>query len=191
MSGCGSASWRRNLAEPVLATPASRVVPSYIEALREGFRRGTEPPMTPERIAAIAADADGFLERLRDQNRTVTLPDGTEVKSVPLSMHWLVAGETFIGEAWFRHVLNDRLLQSGGNIGYGIRPSFKGKGYGKTMLRLTLDEARKRALARVLLTTHEWNLASQHVIEANGGVLENIVDDINGGGPLRRYWIAL
>ncbi|MCK6454315.1 MAG: GNAT family N-acetyltransferase [Alphaproteobacteria bacterium] len=179
------------MAEPTLVTPAPRYAASYIDALGEGFRRGTEPPMTPERIAAIAADATGFLARLLDQNRTVTLPDGTVVKSVPFSMHWLVEGDTFIGEAWFRHVLNERLLQSGGNIGYGIRPSYEGKGYGKSMLRLTLDEGRKRGLARVLLTTHEWNVASQRVIEANGGVLENVVEDINGGGLLRRYWIAL
>jgi predicted acetyltransferase len=174
-----------------LVTPAPRYVPSYIEALNEGFRRGTEPVMTPEKIAVIAADPASFLANLLDQNRYVTLPAGTRVKSVPFSMHWLVTGDTFIGETWFRHVLNDRLLQSGGNIGYGIRPRCERQGYGKLMLRLTLDEARRRGLDRVLLTVHEWNVGSQRIIEANGGVLENTVDDINGGGPLRRYWIVL
>jgi len=174
-----------------LVTPALRWAPSYIEALREGFRRGTEPRATPERIAAIAADPAAFLRAHLDIDRMITLPTGEVVKSVPFSMHWLVEGDVFIGEAWFRHVLNDRLILSGGHIGFGIRPRYEGKGHGRRMLALVLHEARKRGLGRVLLTAHEWNRGSQRVIEANGGVLENTVEDINGGGPLRRYWIAL
>jgi predicted acetyltransferase len=34
-------------------------------------------------------------------------------------------------------------------------------------------------------------VASARVIEANGGELENVIDDPAGHGPLRRYWITL
>ena len=174
-----------------LVTPESRWARSYVEALHEGFRRGLQAATTPERIAAIAADFPRFLAGLLDQEQIITLPDGERQKTVPFSIHWLVEGDMFIGEVSFRHVLNARLLQSGGNIGFGIRPAYQGKGYGKKMLALALDEARQRGLGRVLLTAHEWNKASRGVIEANGGVLENVVEDINGGGPLHRYWITL
>ena len=174
-----------------LVTPDTPWARSYIEALHEGFRRGLQAAAAPERIAAIAADVPRFLAGLMDQEQIITLPDGERQKTVPFSIHWLVEGDVFIGEVSFRHVLNARLLQSGGNIGFGIRPAYAGKGYGKKMLALALDEARQRGLGRVLLTAHEWNKASQGVIAANGGVLENVVEDINGGGPLRRYWITL
>jgi predicted acetyltransferase len=174
-----------------LVTPDTPWARSYIEALHEGFRRGLQPVTPPERIAAIAADFPRFLVGLLDQEQIITLPDGERQKTVPFSIHWMVEGETFIGEVSFRHVLNERLVQSGGNIGFGIRPAYEGKGYGKKMLALALDEARRRGLDRVLLTAHAWNKGSQGIIEANGGVLENVVEDINGGGPLHRYWIAL
>lgn len=174
-----------------LVTPDPRWARSYVEALHEGFRRGLQPVTPPERIAAIAADFPGFLARLLDPEQIITLPNGERQKTVPFSIHWMVAGETFIGEVSFRHLLTDRLIQSGGNIGFGIRPTYGGKGYGKAMLALALDEARRRGLTRVLLTAHEWNKGSQGVIEANGGRLENTVEDINGGGTLRRYWIAV
>jgi predicted acetyltransferase len=147
------------------------------------------PVATTSAIARIAADFERYLAELQDQDRLIELPDGSIVKTVPFSIHWLVRGADFIGEASFRHVLTDRLLQSGGHIGYGIRPTCQGRGYGRLILALTLAEARARGLARVLVTAHEWNARSCRIIEANGGRLESTVDDINGGGPLRRYWI--
>lgn len=38
--------------------------------------------------------------------------------------------------------LNDFYLELGGHIGYGIRPSERGKGYGKQQLALALLEAK-------------------------------------------------
>lgn len=44
------------------------------------------------------------------------------------------------------------LMQMGGHIGYAIRPSERRKGYAGRMLALGLQEARKLALDRVLVT---------------------------------------
>jgi len=150
-----------------------------------------QAPATPEAIAGIAGDFAGFLAELQDRHRPIHLPDGTWIMTVPFSIHWLVLGETFVGELSFRHVLNERLLLSGGNIGYGIRPAFQRRGHGRLMLALGLEEARRRRLRRVLVTAHEWNIGSWRIIEANGGALESTIEDINGGGLLRRYWIDL
>jgi predicted acetyltransferase len=43
----------------------------------------------------------------------------------------------------------------------------------------------------VLVTSLTANIASTRIIEANGGELESVIDDPDGRGPLRRYWIAL
>ena len=46
-----------------------------------------------------------------------------------------VAGQA-LGFLNLRLRLNDYLLENGGHIGYSIRPSQRGKGYGKEQLRL-------------------------------------------------------
>lgn len=177
--------------QAALVPPDRRYGPSFVEALREGFRRGNRPRLRPREVAAVERDLDAYLALRLRQTGDIVLPGGRRVPAVPCSLHWLVAGETFIGEMSFRHVLNDYLRLSGGHIGYGIRPHFEGRGFGKRLLALGKAEARKKGLTRLLLTCHEANPASAGIIEANGGRLEDVVQDIFGGGPLRRYWIDL
>lgn len=177
--------------DAVLAAPDRRYKESFVAALREGFRRGNRPPSRPREIARIEERFDAHLEDRLQQTADIVLPGGRHVPGVPVSLHWLVAGPTFVGELSFRHGLNDYLRLSGGHMGYGIRPGLEGRGFGKRLLALGMDEARRRGLTKLLVTCHDHNLASARVIEANGGVLENVVDDIFGGGLLRRYWIEL
>ncbi|NJO36681.1 MAG: GNAT family N-acetyltransferase [Rhizobiales bacterium] len=127
----------------VLASPAYRQ--DYVRALREGFRRGDRPAMTPGEIDGIEADFDGFLAGLTRQTGDVELPDGTLIARVPQDICWLVDGETFIGETGIRYRLNDWLIQIGGHVGYGIRPSFQRKRYGTLILKLALDRLRAAA----------------------------------------------
>lgn len=96
-----------------------------------------------------------------------------------------------LGVAKLRHLLTPTLEDIGGHIGYNIRPSERGKGYGTLILALTLDCARELGLSRVLLTCDTDNIRSARVIMRNGGVLTS-----EGYSPLRgarvsRYWIAL
>ena len=56
-------------------------------------------------------------------------------------------------------------------------------------VELTLGEARKLGLTRVLLTADSDNTGSIGVIEGNGGLMEDERHD--GSGPYRRYWIEL
>ena len=65
-----------------------------------------------------------------------------------------------LGFLALRLSLNDKLFVEGGHIGYSIRPSQRGKGYGKEQLRLGLAAARKQGLERVLITCDEDNEAS-------------------------------
>ncbi|WP_261664423.1 GNAT family N-acetyltransferase [Deinococcus sp. Marseille-Q6407] len=63
---------------------------------------------------------------------------------------WLVEGKTYLGRVSLRHTLNDHLRESGGHIGYEIRPSQQRRGYGTLILRLALERARELGLERVL-----------------------------------------
>lgn len=177
--------------EARLVAPSPRWRESFLAALEEGFRRGSRPAIRPREIAKIRRDFDAHLAERTRQTGEIVLPGGRRLEGVPVSLHWLVAGEVFIGELSFRHRLNDYLRLSGGHVGYGVRPSLWGRGFGTRLLALGIEEARARALSRLLVTCHADNPASARVIEANGGVLEDVVDDIFGGGALKRYWIRL
>ena len=174
-----------------LVQPSGRHARSYVAALREGFRRGAQETVSERRIRQIEADFAAYIAAMTEQTGRIRLPTGEVVPKVPFSVFWLVEGDAFIGEANVRHQLNAYLLKEGGHVGYGIRPSRQRHGYGRLILALALEECRRLGLERVLLTCLQDNVASARIIEANGGELENVIDDPAGRGSLRRYWIAL
>jgi predicted acetyltransferase len=132
---------------------------------------------------------DGFaawVERLNKQSdESIQLPPD----QVPATYWWIVEGDTYLGAITLRHRLNEYLLRVGGHIGYGLRPSARGRGLASWALGEVLPRARERGLDRVLLVCADSNLASARTIERNGGVLEDVRD--SEFGPLRRYWIDL
>ena len=93
----------------------------------------------------------------------------------------------FVGAVNIRHYLNDTLLQSGGHIGDGIRPSERRKGFGTQMLKLALDKCREMGIEKVLMICDKENIASAKTIINNGGRLENEI--MHNGTFIQRYWI--
>jgi predicted acetyltransferase len=116
---------------------------------------------------------------LRQADPDVELPEDR----VPCTYFWITEDDEFVGYLALRHRLNDWLLEEGGHIGYGVRPSRRREGHATRALALALREAAALGLARVLVTADEDNEGSWRVIEAAGGVQE---DTRNGK---RRYWI--
>jgi predicted acetyltransferase len=90
-----------------------------------------------------------------------------------------------------RHKLTPALRVEGGHIGYGVRPSLRGKGFGSEILRQTLFRAKSLGLTKVLLTCGKNNIASAKVIVANGGVLESEAYYPPRDEVLQKYWINL
>lgn len=123
--------------------------------------------------------------------------DNLEVKDpingkVPDSVFFLLDEERniLLGAVNIRHYLNDYLLQYGGHIGDGIRPSERRKGYATEMIRLALLECRKLGIKKVLMVCDKSNVASARSIIKNGGILENEFIDENGEIQ-QRYWITV
>jgi predicted acetyltransferase len=131
---------------------------------------------------------DGFtawVQRLRQDSDTTGLAAGERDHA---TYWWIVEGEAVLGAIALGHQLNDRALRVG-QIGYGIRPSARGRGLAKWALAEVLSVARTLGLDRVLITCRDDNVASARVIEHNGGLLDNVRN--TDSGRMRRYWVAL
>lgn len=110
---------------------------------------------------------------------------------VQASLFWLLNEKNLpIGIGKLRHKINKRLTFRGGHIGYYIAPTYRGQGAGKELLKLLLIEAKKLNIKKALLTVLSNNLASQKIIEHNGGVMEDERVSKNGL-PFKRYWIEI
>lgn len=110
---------------------------------------------------------------------------GLQPQWVPQTMYWLLIDGRPVGAGKLRHYLNDGLRLNGGHIGYCIRPTARGKGYGNIILREMLKKAAEKGIPRALVTCRETNFFSRRVIEYNGGKLERMENDHC------LYWIRL
>ncbi len=99
-----------------------------------------------------------------------------------------VEGE-LVGRVSVRFSLNDHLAAVGGHIGYGVRPAFRRRGYATAILRQAVALARAEGVERILVVCDDDNVGSARVIERCGGALESVVTPVEGGTPIRRYWI--
>jgi predicted acetyltransferase len=145
------------------------------------FADAVEPGIGP------GNDQEAFFARVEMFEAGEDLPENR----VRMSWFWLLRGDRIVASSRLRHELIPVLFLDGGNIGYEVRPSERRRGIGRELLRLTLDEARRIGLRRVLLTTETTNLGSIGVILANGGVLQDTSVSPSTGRTLNRYWITL
>ena len=174
-----------------LVPPSATFKESFLEALREykaddghdvRSRRNREAP-----IRELEHDFDAYVLQEVAAARGEGLPEGY----VPETTLWLVDDGAFIGSVSIRHELTERLRTVGGHIGYDIRPSMRGRGYGTAILRLALPEARALGISRALVTCDATNEASRKIIEKNGGVLEDRTIDPETGMDKLRFWIDI
>lgn len=108
------------------------------------------------------------------------------------------AGKTFlfvresdnkiVGMINIRWNLNEAMLQFGGHIGYGIRPTERRKGYNKINLYLGMVEAEKIGLDKVMLSCDVSNIGSDKTLKALGGNLERTEIDLSDGILMNVYW---
>ncbi|MCC6598635.1 MAG: GNAT family N-acetyltransferase [Alphaproteobacteria bacterium] len=179
-----------DLGSIILDFPNMDVVPSYIEALREGYKTGIQPAMSAEEIKEIEENSKTHVENLNEKKTGVfTAPDGSVFPYVPYEHLWLTQNDFFIGSVSFRHELNEFFTGFAGHIGYGIRPSFQGKGAGTLALKLLRRRAAERGIERLLVTCSPDNPASEKVILNNGGELWDISSRTYGFEQVKRYWV--
>lgn len=136
---------------------------------------------------AMDGDIHNYKQFLKEKEQNKTSPFDKNL--VPSILYFMVDGSRIIGVADLRLCLNDFLLQYGGHIGYSIRPSERGNGYGNMILKLVLEKCKEMELSPVLVTCKKTNQASAKVIMKNGGILENEL--VWNEETQQRYWIQI
>lgn len=143
-------------------------------------------------VEGLSGDFDTYLnnyiEKAEKSRNSKTVSDG----KVPMTTFWLIKDGNYIGVFDVRHQLTDSLQLSGGNIGYEIIPSERGKGMAKTGLHFLLNYCHEvLSLEKVLITCNTDNIASYKTMnslkEEYGGFEDtpSLVD----GKTSRRIWV--
>lgn len=157
--------------------PAGQHLASYLDALRRGWSPDNVRVEEARRdeLARIASDPSGFIAAMTDREARggpVPMPDGSSVARLPGYRLWMWDGEFcgVIGFRWQRgtHALPPHCL---GHVGYSVVPWKQRQGHATRALGQLLPLAKQEGLRYLHVTTDPDNVASQKVIEANGGLL--------------------
>jgi predicted acetyltransferase len=175
---------------PQLLAPVAHLHAAWLEAHREwgpglhedGFGLGPDDEVdTPGGFAAWVAALNEKSDPVKN----------AAAGRAGATLRWIVEDDVVLGGIALRHGDDDRTLRLG-HIGYGIRPSARGRGLATWALGRMLLEARALGMSRVRLVCEADNAASAITIERNGGVLERtteVSDEASVG--LRYYTVEL
>jgi predicted acetyltransferase len=171
--GDGVASYHRDVAL-ALIEPTEDLHEAWLDAHRDWGPGVHEDGFGLDAIDEVET-AEGFaawVARLRAESDRGTC-------------RWIVEDGRVQGGIALRHHLDERT----GHIGYGIRPSARGRGLATWALGQMLRQAPVLAIDRVLVVCASENVGSAKTIEKNGGVLDEVRSTEHGS--VRRYWIDL
>lgn len=173
-----------------LIDPEEKYLLEYKEAYTQSLQKINEGLMKKHDLIFKNPDELDIIQKLKDNRDKTKLKPGY----VPSYDYFIVDDDKFIGRISIRTELTPALLQYSGNIGFGIHPKYWKQGYGTLALKQALEKAKDLGLKdKVLITCDDDNIGSYKIIEKNGGILENKVENEEDGERFltRRYWINL
>ncbi len=156
----------------VLTAPATTWRPTWLEAHAEwgpGLHEDGFGLLPDDEVRSPAGFAS-WVRRLSDDKQC--------------TYWWIVEGDRVLGGIALRHASNP-LIPRARHIGYGIRPSARGRGLATWAVGRIVEEARMLGIDRVLAVCEAHNTASARTIERQGGSL----DKTSRQSDVLRYWI--
>ena len=117
--------------------------------------------------ASLNLTSTNYQEWQEKINRNSNTPDDEWGKYY---LYLVFDNNKLIGLLNIRFDLTDELRDKYGDIGYGVRPSERKKGYGSKMLKYALNICKEKNLDYVIVGCYDKNIGSKKVIVNNGGV---------------------
>lgn len=121
-----------------LIRPVPEYLPSYYRVCQETWGRTHEPYIIHD-PALFPMWKKTIFETYRQHERGEALPEGF----VPSATFWAIEGKELVGVVNIRLRLNEFLRTRGGHIGFFVRQSYRGRGYAKRLIPLSIDAARQ------------------------------------------------
>lgn len=143
----------------------------------------TNPDSNPLGFA-VGDDYKHWFAKTKDERLGKNLKNGR----VPVSVYFLKhkGEDRILAHLSIRHSIDTEFLSKvGGHIGYGTRPSERGKGYATALLGLALGECKKLGILNPMITCKKSNIPSSKCIQHNGGKLRDVV--VYEGEEFNRY----
>jgi predicted acetyltransferase len=180
-----------------LVTPNLTRLPGYVDAVRRGWMGDRILFGSAAELLALADQSpQSVVDRLTDRSTDGVLHygDGTTSARLPALFRWMWDGE-FAGNIDLRWPTNGANLPDDvpGHVGYGTVEWKRGRGYATRALALMLALAADEGWGAVEVVTDVDNVASQRVVERNGGVRVEQFAQVQrlGGGQAIRWRIDL
>lgn len=143
------------------------IAPQHRDAYLAAAKEFYEQPHPDANLYYELAQRDfsQVIRLYRDRARGINLPPGVAKEN----KYVLVDNGTIIGRGAIRPDPTESELQTYGHIGYAIRPSYRGRGYGSAALRVLLEKSHALGITNPILVCKPHNQASIRIIEKNGG----------------------
>ena len=118
---------------------------------------------------------DSALKRYEMLETGEGLPEG-----IPkMVTYWCIENDKFIGEIQIRPYITEEQAKAMGHIGYAVRYSMWGKGYGNKILASAIEKLKELDVQTIYIACHTDNIGSNKLAVKNGfKYVENIVNEI-------------
>lgn len=169
-----------------LVKPSADFKESFLEALAEFHAEGRYKFLNEHEISE---NFEKFVDELSEGKRHLHKPYTDWVEPVPETILWMVKDDKYIGSFNIRHRLNWHLEKWGGHLNFVIRPSMRGKGFGKKMLQKAIPCVAHLGIEKALVTADPNDPAVNRIVEFCGAELEDETPKTDQFPARKRYWL--
>ena len=169
-----------------LVKPSVLYKESFLAGLKEFQAEGRYKFL---KISEIEKNFEEFVADLNEGRRHLHKPYADWVEPVPETILWLVKEDQYIGTFNIRHRLNWHLEKWGGHVNFLIRPSMRGKGFGRKILQKGMPYVCYLGIDRALITIDPENKSAIRVVEFSGGKLQDELPATDRFPARLRYWV--
>lgn len=169
-----------------LTRPDSQYKDSFMSALLEYQAQGSL--LTELKYQRIDNNFDEFIADLNDISGAHHQNLQPWAERVDESIYWLVKDSNFLGYIKIRHRINWHLERFGGHITFSIRPTMRGKGFGKKLLQKAIPLIPALGIDKALMTIAPDNHAAIRIVEFCGGKFQDELQATDRFPAQLRYW---